>query len=109
MSAWDSSRAQEAAPSEAQQRAKALIEEQQKAAAETAQTYREMDNALLLESSPSKAQPKESRSIRWPSGSKPDGGMEPDLFGINRLVDDVGHEPLGAPAVIVVMVVAERK
>jgi hypothetical protein len=64
----DSSRAQEAAPSEAQQRAKALLEEQQKAAAQTAQTYREMDNATLLkklvEQSTAKREPFNSLAFR---------------------------------------------
>jgi hypothetical protein len=68
LSPCDNSRAQEATPSEAQQRVKALLEEQQKAAAQTAQTYREMDNAALLkklaEQSTAKREPFNSLAFR---------------------------------------------
>jgi len=35
--------------------------------------------------------------------------MEPDLLGIERLVEDVGDERIGAPPVVDVMIVAQRE
>jgi len=35
--------------------------------------------------------------------------MQTHLFGINRLVDDVGDEVVGCPAVVFVVVVAQVK
>jgi hypothetical protein len=34
-------------------------------------------------------------------------GMKPDLLGVDRLVEDIGHELVGPSPVVVVMVVAE--
>ncbi len=37
------------------------------------------------------------------------GGMEAHLLGVNRLIEDVGHELVGAPMVVFVVVVAQRE
>src|SRR5438093_418727 len=37
------------------------------------------------------------------------GGMEPDLLGIDRLVDDVGDKSVGGSGVVRVTIIAERE